>query len=172
MCRPSVIIYIYIYLCVLVLSCQCAVIAMLYYLYICHILCCRTPFFSSTSNTDFINTSYNYPSELLFVKCSSTTMAPTGDLLDSLLSLLSGDLTICPRAVSLKSSGATVRLPVRVIEISPKSVLCSLTGVNVVDSLTPDLSQMEETKSTRTSLEDLGVTIDTDNLTADQLRTT
>ena len=63
-------------------------------------------------------------------------------------------------------------LSARVKEIPPKSLLCSLTGVNVFDSWTPDLSQMQETKSTTTSLEDLGVNIDTDNLTADQLNTT
>ena len=47
-------------------------------------------------------------------------------------SSLSGDLTICPRVVSLKSPGTTVRIPVRVcnlsahvIEIPPKSLLCS-----------------------------------------------
>ena len=53
----------------------------------------------------------------------------------------SGDLTICPRLVSLKSPGMTVRVPVRVcnlsadvIEIPPKSLLCSLNSVSVVDT--------------------------------------
>ena len=48
-------------------------------------------------------------------------------------SSLSGDLTICPRVVSLKSPCTTVRVPVRVcnlpahvIEIPRKSLLCSL----------------------------------------------
>ena len=56
-------------------------------------------------------------------------------------SSLSGVLTICPRVVSLKSPGTTVRISVRVcnlsahvIKIPPKSLLCSLTGVDVVDS--------------------------------------
>ena len=87
---------------------------------------------------------------------------------------LSGDLTICPRVVSLKSPGTTVRVPVRVcnlsahaIEIPPRSLLCSLNEVSVVDSWTPDLSQKQETKSSTS--EDLGVQIDEDNLTPDQL---
>ena len=87
---------------------------------------------------------------------------------------LSGDLTICPRVVSLKSPGMTVRVPVRVcnlsahaIEIPPRSLLCSLNEVSVVDSWTPDLSQKQETKSSTS--EDLGVQIDEDNLTPDQL---
>lgn len=88
---------------------------------------------------------------------------------------LSADLTVCPRVVSLESSSTTVRVPVRVcnlsarvIEIPPKSLLCSLTTVNVVDSWTPDLSQKQGIKSKSTSLQDLGVVIDTDNLTHDQ----
>ena len=91
-------------------------------------------------------------------------------------SSLSGDLTICPRVVSLKSSGAAVRVPVRVcnlsarvVEISPKSLLCSLNSVNVVDSWTPDSSQKQGQKSTSSSLEDLGIKIDSENLTEDQL---
>lgn len=61
---------------------------------------------------------------------------------------LSGDMTVCPRVVQLKDTGATTRIPVRVcnlsarvIEIPPKSHLCSLNGVKVVDSWTPDSSQ-------------------------------
>ena len=87
---------------------------------------------------------------------------------------LSGDLTICPRVVSLKSPGTTVRVPVRVcnlsahvIEIPPRSLLCSLNQVSVVDTWTPDLSQTQESKSTVTK--DLDVQIDKDNLTPDQL---
>lgn len=88
---------------------------------------------------------------------------------------LSGDLTVCPRVVALKPSSATNRILVRVcnlsahvIEIPPKSLLCSLNSVNVVDSWTPDLSQKQETKSESMSFEDLGVNVDTENLTSDQ----
>ena len=91
-------------------------------------------------------------------------------------SSLSGKLTICSRLVSLKLPGTTVRVPVRVcnlsadvIEIPPKSLLCSLNSVSVVDSWTPDLSQKQENKSTSpTSWEDLGVQINRDSLTLDQ----
>ena len=91
-------------------------------------------------------------------------------------SSLSGDLTICRRVVSLKSSDTAVRVPervcnlsARVVEIPPKSLLCSLNSVNVVDSWTPDSSQKQEQKSTSSSLEDLGIKIDSENLTEDQL---
>ena len=88
---------------------------------------------------------------------------------------LSGDLTVCPRVVELKQAGATTRIPVRVcnlsarvIEIPPKSLLCSSDGVKVVDSWTPDSSQEQETTSESTSFEDLGVNVDTKNLSDDQ----
>ena len=91
-------------------------------------------------------------------------------------SSLSGDLTICPRVVSLKTPGTAVRVPVRVcnlstrvVEIPPKSILCTLSSVNVVDSWTPDSSQKQEQKPTTKSLEDLGIKIESDNLTPDQL---
>ena len=103
-------------------------------------------------------------------KTSEINVAVTEHINDS----LSGDLTICPRVVSLKSPGTAVRIPVRVcnlsahaIEIPPRSLLGSLTEVSIVDSWTPDLSQKQETKSS--TFEDLGVQIDEDNLTPDQL---
>ena len=55
------------------------------------------------------------------------------------------------------------------VHIPPRSLLCSLTSVNVVDSWTPDLSHKQELKSNVSSLEDLGVQIDTDNLTPEEL---
>ena len=88
---------------------------------------------------------------------------------------LSGDLTICPRVVSLKTPGTTFRIPVRVcnlsartIEIPPRSLLCSLSKVSVVDSWTPDLSQKQEEKSTKMP-EKLDVQIDENNLTSEEL---
>ena len=90
--------------------------------------------------------------------------------------LLSGNITICPRVVSLKSSSNVVRIPVRVcnlfalpVHIPPRSLLCSLTSVSIVDSWTPDLSHKQESKSNVSSLEDLDVQIDTDNLTPEDL---
>ena len=60
-------------------------------------------------------------------------------------SSLSSDLTTCSWVVSLKSPGTAVRVPervcnlsARVVEIPPKSLLCSLNSVNVVDYCTPD----------------------------------
>ena len=91
---------------------------------------------------------------------------------------LPGNLTICPRVVSLKSPGNTVRVPVRVcnlsaraIEIPPKSLLCSLNSVSVVDSWTPASSQKSDDseKVSETGFEDLGVSVETDNLSAEQL---
>ena len=76
---------------------------------------------------------------------------------------LPGDLTICPRVVSLKGPGNTVRVPVRVcnlsarvINIPPKSFLCSVNSVSVVDSWTPS-SKKPEKVSTESTLEDLGI---------------
>lgn len=90
---------------------------------------------------------------------------------------LSGSLTICPRIVSLKSPGTTVRVPVkvcnlsaRVVDIRPKSLLCSVNSVKVMDSWTPDSSRKQDSCHSKvTSLEDLGIKIDSNNLTSDQV---
>ena len=89
---------------------------------------------------------------------------------------LSGDLNICPRIVSLKSPGKTVRVPVRVcnlsahaINIPPKSLLCSLNSVSVVDSWTPASKQKSENVPTTSIIEDLGVAVEKENLSDDQL---
>ena len=89
---------------------------------------------------------------------------------------LSAGLTICPRVVSLGSSGSTARIPVcvcnlstQVIEIPPRSLLCSINGVDVVDSWTPD-SSVKKQEPKVTKLEDLGMKVETDNLTQDQVR--
>ena len=91
-------------------------------------------------------------------------------------SSLSRNLNICPRVVSLKSSGNTVHVPVRVcnlsaraIDIPPRSLLCSLNSVSVLDAWTPEPSQKSGKMSSVKTLEELGVSIDTDNLSADQL---
>ena len=52
------------------------------------------------------------------------------------------------------------------MEIPPRSLLCPLNEVSVIDSWTPDLSQKQETKSSTSK--DLDVQIDEDNLTSDQ----
>ena len=95
-------------------------------------------------------------------------------LTEHINSSLSGDLTICPRVVSLKAPGTTVRVPVRVcnlsarvIEIPPRSLLCSSNEVSVVDSWTPDLPQTQEAKSPSSG--QLDFNIDEENLTSDKL---
>ncbi len=58
---------------------------------------------------------------------------------------LAGGVTVCPRVVSLqKTPGKTVRVPVRVCNLSarpvrilPRSTLCSLNEVKVVDTWNP-----------------------------------
>ena len=55
-----------------------------------------------------------------------------------------------------------------VVEIPPRSLLCSINGVDVVDSWTPD-SSVKKQKPKVTTLDDLGVKIETDNLTQDQI---
>ena len=80
---------------------------------------------------------------------------------------LSAGLKICPRVVSLGSSGSTARIPVRVcnlstrvIEIPPRSLLCSINGVD---------SSVKKQEPKVTKLEDLGVKVETNNLTQDQV---
>ena len=85
---------------------------------------------------------------------------------------LSGNLTICPRVVSLKGPGSTIRVPVRVcnlsakiIEIPPKAFLCCLKSVEVVDTWTPEPAQ--EQKSS-TVVEGLSDQTDEENLSSEQ----
>ena len=85
-------------------------------------------------------------------------------------------MTSCLRVVSLKSSSNIARIPDHVcnlsappVRIPPRSLLCSLTSVSVVDSWTPDLSHKQESKSNVSSFEDLGFQIDTDNFTPEEL---
>ena len=90
---------------------------------------------------------------------------------------LSGNLNICPRVVSLKSQGNTVRVPVRVFNLSacvvnipPKSLLCTLNSVKVLDSWTPDPSKKSEKEPHENiDLEQLEVPVDTDDLSPDQV---
>ena len=76
----------------------------------------------------------------------------------------------------MKSSSNVARIPVCVcnlsthpVQIPPRSLLCYLTSVSVVGSWAPDLSHKQESKSNVSSLEVLGVQIDTDNLTPEEL---
>jgi len=108
-----------------------------------------------------------------------TTNDPDTAVTEHIETGLAGSITICPRLVSLKSRGKTARIPVRVcnlsahvVEIPPKSLICALSAAKVVDSWTPDSSQVSDNESKTTSLEELGVKIDKENLTPDQLKRT
>ena len=86
---------------------------------------------------------------------------------------LSTGLTICPRVVSLGLSSSTTHIPVLVctlvIEIPPWSLFSSTNCVDVVDPWTPDYL-LKKQKPKVTNSEDLGVKVETDNLTQDQVR--
>ena len=108
------------------------------------------------------------------LKCNTNDMHTA--MTEHIDSSLSGDLTIFPRVVTLKSSNAAVRVPVLicnlfvgVIEIPPNFLLCSLNSVNAVDSWTPDSSEKQDQKSISTSIEYLGIKIGSENLTEHQL---
>ena len=60
-------------------------------------------------------------------------------------------------------------LSIRVIEIPPKSLLCSLSSVKFFYSWSLDSSQKKAESTSISSLEDLGVKIDTSNLTPSQI---
>lgn len=60
-------------------------------------------------------------------------------------------------------------LSARDIDIPSRSLLCSLNSVSVRDVWTPEPSQKSGNMSRIKPLEELGVSIDTDNLSADQL---
>ena len=76
-----------------------------------------------------------------------------------------------PGVCNLSARVRVCNLSARVVtvEIPPKSLLCSLNSVNVVDSWTPDSSQKQDQKPTSASIEDLGIRIEGENLTEDQL---
>ena len=86
-------------------------------------------------------------------------------------------LNICPRVVSLDSEGSTVRVPVRVcnitckpIKILPNTHICSLSEVKVVDSWKPEKqsSTSNHEISSIKNLQELGIKIHEENLTEEQ----
>ncbi|KAK3088701.1 hypothetical protein FSP39_022540 [Pinctada imbricata] len=90
---------------------------------------------------------------------------------------LSGGIVICPRVLDLGSRNKVSRVPVRVcnlsahvVHIPPKSKICNLQSVSVVDSWTPDPSKSSEPESKRSRdvLEELGVSFETTKLTEEQ----
>ena len=87
---------------------------------------------------------------------------------------LSGGIVICPRLVSVKPNKQVSRVPVRVCNLSarvvyipPRSKLCKLQSVLVVDSWTPDPSRVPESEGSKSTdiLDTLGVKIDSSTIT-------
>jgi hypothetical protein len=84
-------------------------------------------------------------------------------------------LNICPRVVSVRPGKAFSRIPVRICNLSarpvvihPNSVLCSLKQVEVVRSLDPSEGSVSKSHNQDKTLEELGVTIPSDNLSGDE----
>ncbi len=85
---------------------------------------------------------------------------------------------MCPRVVSITSPANTVRIPVRICNISakvmsipPRATLCELQRVDVLRSWKPD---DEDTTTVKTidpiqdEMKDLGIKLDSDCLNPDQ----
>ena len=93
----------------------------------------------------------------------------------------SGSLLVCPRVVSLRSRvGRVCRIPVRVCNLSthavkllPKSVLCSVSPVKVLDAWSPETSTEKittrEGKSSDVFVENLGSKMNRQNLNTDEI---
>lgn len=88
---------------------------------------------------------------------------------------LSGGLVICPSVISLTKSKNTVTIPVRVcyvsaaiVHVPPRSLLCALHEVKVIDTWNPDSSESGICSKSKKSLQDLDIKISEDNLTASQ----
>ena len=90
---------------------------------------------------------------------------------------LSGGLVICPRVISLDQGKHTITIPVRVcnisasvVQIPPKSLICSVHGVKMVDSWNPESSGQGKKKSEK-SLQELDIKMCEENLTSEQVST-
>lgn len=93
----------------------------------------------------------------------------------------SGSLLVCPRVVSLRSRvGRVCRIPVRVCNLSthavkllPKSVLCSVSPVKVLDAWSPETPTEKittrEGKSSDVFVENLGSKMNRQNLNTDEI---
>lgn len=140
-------------------------------------LCVNNPMVVKSANTYPVSIGPNQ------VKTVHGLVRKHGDLRTAVTeqgsSLQSGNLVVCPRVVSLECApGRLKRVPVRIcnlstesITISPKSPLCNLTDVKVMDRWSPEPSS-KDTESSKTEGEwwdKLGVSINRDNLTPEQL---
>lgn len=91
----------------------------------------------------------------------------------------SASLMVCPRVISLSTPGTTIRVPVRIcnlsahtVRIPPHSLLCSLNKVEVVDHWNPQPTDEKQsaTDDPDNSNTDLGWKINTESLTPEQLQ--
>ena len=79
--------------------------------------------------------------------------------------------------VSLESSGKTARIPVRicnlsarVITIQPNSTICQLVEAKAVDTWAPENETKTNESNSFSDLKDLGIKVNEDNLSAEQLQ--
>ena len=85
---------------------------------------------------------------------------------------------VCPRLVSIKSNTKTARIPVRICNISarfitikPKSQLCDLHEVKVIENVSPfstSFSQKADTDKSTPASEEVKLELTPDNLTPQQ----
>ena len=78
----------------------------------------------------------------------------------------SGSLLVCPRVVSLGECSKKVKIPVRIcnlsakaIEIKPRSLICSISEVKVMDSSPPDLPDYDSDDETKVKSPDHGLDV-------------
>ena len=84
--------------------------------------------------------------------------------------------SVCPRVKRLNQSSSRIRIPVKICNISakpliikPRSNICSIQEVKVVDSLATDCTCKSPELNKKSTWEGLGVHIDTNKLNDDQL---
>jgi hypothetical protein len=86
-------------------------------------------------------------------------------------------LNLCPIVVSLEIAGITSCIPrvckmtAKLIQIKPNSVFCSLSGVKVMESWKPEVSDPKPETNTYKSfqnVQDLGIKVNKENLTDEQ----
>lgn len=84
-------------------------------------------------------------------------------------------LNVCPRLVKLQPGSSFCRVPVRVcnltarsISIHPRMTLCNLQDVSVVRTIDPSEGVINKSHNSDKSLEDLGISVPTDTLSPEQ----
>ena len=88
----------------------------------------------------------------------------------------SGNLIVCPRVISLEgATGKKTRVPVRIcnlststIKVPPRSIVCSLSEVKVVDSWSPE-PEAKTFEGPHDTSNGLGVKVNSENLSQEEL---